>query len=193
MPLAKEEKARRRAQNALESGKQHHACGEVNKALLEEVRAEVAARRKAVQTAASASRERVREAGDEQVRRVEQAGEQVMRKIRAEAAAVASATSAAELDQDEDEEEEEEEEAEEDGVVEPPLLEALEPPLVEGGDELPLVAQAAEGQQAHLATGGRAEEKSQRLQKNRLQAAGAFCEHGGGGRPQPFCQRAALR
>ena len=125
MPLSKEEKARRQARNALESGQQYHARGEVNKALLEEVRAEVAAGRKSVQTAASASRKRVREAGDEQVRRVEQAGEQVMRKIRAQAAAGSSETSAAELDQDEEEEEEE------DGVVDP-LVEAVAS-LVEGG------------------------------------------------------------
>ena len=71
MPLSKEEKARRPARSALKSGQEYHARGEANKALLEKVRAEVAAGCKCVQTAASSSRKRVREAGDEQVRRVE--------------------------------------------------------------------------------------------------------------------------
>ena len=86
MPLSKEEKARRRALSAMQAGRHFHARGSANKALLEEIRAEVGTGL-TVRATASSSRKRVR---------VEQIG--AMSSAPAPSAAVLS-------DQDEEEEE----------------------------------------------------------------------------------------
>ena len=86
MPLSKEEKARRRALSAMQTGRRFHARGSANKALLEEIRAEVGTGL-TVRATASSSRKRVR---------VEQIG--AMSSAPAPSAAVLS-------DQDEEEEE----------------------------------------------------------------------------------------
>ena len=93
MPLSKEEKARRRALTAMQTGRDYHASGSAIKALLEEIRAEVGTGL-TVRAAASSSRKRVREAGDEQVLRVEQAGERVMQQIGAVSSAPVSSAPA---------------------------------------------------------------------------------------------------
>ena len=59
MPLTPEQQFRKRAQKALEQGESFVARGDKNLAILEEIRAEVAARRKSVQSAASASKKKV--------------------------------------------------------------------------------------------------------------------------------------
>ena len=59
MPLSKEEKARRRALSAMQTGRDFHACGSANKELLEEIRAEVGTGL-TVRVTASSSRKRAR-------------------------------------------------------------------------------------------------------------------------------------
>ena len=67
-----EQKVRDRYRADLENGKTPRALTDANRAILEEIRAEVAAGCQYVQAAVSSGRKRIREAGDEQVRRVEQ-------------------------------------------------------------------------------------------------------------------------
>ena len=90
-----EQKVRDRYRADLENGKTPRALTDANRAVLEEVRAEVAAGCRAVQAAAFSGRKRIREAGDEEVRRVERAGQRVLQQIGdAQAAAASSAPSA---------------------------------------------------------------------------------------------------
>ena len=90
-----EQKVRDRYRADLENGKTPRALTDANRAVLEEVRAEVAAGCRAVQAAAFSGRKRIRDAGDEEVRRVEQAGQRVLQQIGdAQAAAAAVASSA---------------------------------------------------------------------------------------------------
>ena len=77
------------------NGKTPRALTDANRAIQEEVRAEVAAGCRAVQAAAFSGRKRIRAAGDEEVRRVERAGQRVLQQIGdAQAAAASSAPSA---------------------------------------------------------------------------------------------------
>ena len=75
-----------RARKALERGESFVARGEVNKAILEEVRAElqqeVAAGRKSVQSAASAGKKKVEAAGEDWVKRIQLAGEEALHKVK---------------------------------------------------------------------------------------------------------------
>ena len=88
-----EQKVRDRYRADLENGKTPRALTDANRAVLEEVRAEVAAGCRAVQAAAFSGRKRIRDAGDEEVRRVEQAGQRVLKQI-GDAQAAAAASSA---------------------------------------------------------------------------------------------------
>ena len=76
-----EQKVRDRYRADVENGKNPRALTDANRAILEEVRAEVAAGCRAVQAAAFSGRKRIRDAGDEEVRRVERAGQRVLQQI----------------------------------------------------------------------------------------------------------------
>ena len=129
-----EQKVRDRYRADLENGKTPRALTDANRAILEEIRAEVAAGCQYVQAAVSSGRKRIREAGDEQVRRVEQAGQRVMQQIGAQAAAAAAAASSAPAPsapvhaEKEAEVEQEEDEAEEDKAAELPPVQAYAAP-----------------------------------------------------------------
>ena len=88
-----EQKVRDRYRADVANGKTPRALTDANRAILEKVRAEVAASCRAVQAAAFSGRKRIRDAGDEEVRRVEQAGQRVLQQI-GDAQAAAAASSA---------------------------------------------------------------------------------------------------
>ena len=107
-----EQKVRDRYRADVENGKNSRALTDANRAILEEVRAEVAAGCRAVQAAAFSGRKRIRDAGDEEVRRVEHARQRVLQQIgEAQAAAAASSAPSAPVHAAEPEEGEAEAEA----------------------------------------------------------------------------------
>ena len=137
-----EQKVRDRYRADLENGKTPRALTDANRAVLEEVRAEVAAGCRAVQAAAFSGRKRIREAGDEEVRRVERAGQRVLQQIGdAQAAAASSAPSAPVAEKREAAAEPEEEEV---AVVLLPVQAYAAPAEAEAEASIPRVqAQAA--------------------------------------------------
>lgn len=82
MPLTKEEKARKRAEAALDNGQVFHARGDANRNALEEMRAEIAAGRKSLQNAASAGKKRMETAAEDCINRIQQTGEEEVQKVK---------------------------------------------------------------------------------------------------------------
>ena len=84
MVLTAEQKARKRAQKALEQGKEFQARGEANKKILEEVRAEVAGegrrQQKIVQQTANRAVHRIENAGQKEIEKIDEYAREAVEK-----------------------------------------------------------------------------------------------------------------
>ena len=145
-----EQKVRDRYAQDLRDGKQPRALTDTNRAILEEVRKEVEAGKRQVQTTTTRAVKRIREVKEESVQEIVKAKDQALCEIRAASAPV-HAEREAEVEQEEDEAEEDE---------------AAELPLVQQKEERPVVLHSDD------------EEKMQRLQSIvcQLQALSASTE-----------------